>query len=187
MTKFTVIRDELKLTGGGLYCFMPFAKLDRHKKAVFKIGLALDLSNRTENYHTYFPNGVYMVAFLNEIPTRKYLRSMKKNMTTKELYLEIEKFIFNTVVENGGKRLHSTTRVKNRNESLEGQTEWVYCNEKDIHDAFAQAQLKFGGNLNVFYLEGVDPVTNKRTSINDTAKQADKHNPKYKGEIVFYL
>jgi hypothetical protein len=71
MTKYTVIRDELKLTGGGLYCFMPFAKLDRHKKAVFKIGLALDLSNRTENYHTYFPNGVYMVAFLNQIPARK--------------------------------------------------------------------------------------------------------------------
>jgi hypothetical protein len=98
MTKYTVIRDELKLKGGGLYCFMPFEKLDANNKAVFKIGLALDLSNRTENYHTYFPLGVYMVAFLNEIPARKYLRSMKKNMTTKELYLEIETFIFNTII-----------------------------------------------------------------------------------------
>lgn len=178
MTKYTVIKDELKLSGGGLYCFMPFEKLDKHKKAVFKIGLASgDLSKRTENYHTYYPLGVYMVAFLNQIPTRKYLRSMKKDMTAKELYLEIEKFIFDAVIKNGGKRLHSTTRVKNKNDKLEGQTEWVYCSENDIHNAFLEAQLKFGGNLNNFYLDG----------INDTAKQSEKHNPKYKGEIIFFL
>jgi len=38
--KVTVVRDELDLKGGGLYCFLPFERIDKHKKAVFKIGLA---------------------------------------------------------------------------------------------------------------------------------------------------
>jgi hypothetical protein len=178
MTKYTVIRDDLKLRGGGLYCFMPFEKLDANGRAVFKIGLALDLSHRTENYHTYFPLGVYMVAFLNEIPTRKYLRSMKKDMSTKELYLEIEKFIFNTVIKNGGKRLHSTTRVKNQNNKMEGQTEWVYCSVDDIHNAFSEAQVKFGGDVNTFDLK----------SINATAQQSmNSRKKKYLGEIIYFL
>lgn len=61
--KVTILNDELKIKGGGLYCYMPFEKLDKHKKAVFKIGLAIDFNSRTEIYHTYYPNGVYMVAF----------------------------------------------------------------------------------------------------------------------------
>jgi hypothetical protein len=178
MTKYTVIRDELKLRGGGLYAFMPFEKLDGDKKAVFKIGLALDLSNRTENYHTYYPLGVYMVAFLNEIPARKYLRSMKKDMSTKELYLEIEKFIFNTVIRNGGKRLHTTTRVKNQNNKMEGETEWIYCSVNDIHEAFSEAQIKFGGDVNTFDLN----------SINATAQQSmNSKKKKYIGEIIYFL
>lgn len=178
MTKYTVIRDDLKLKGGGLYAFMPFEKLDANGRAVFKIGLALDLSNRTEQYHTYFPLGVYMVAFLNEIPARKYLRSMKKDMTTKELYLEIEKFIFNTVIKNGGKRLHSTTRVKNQNNKMEGQTEWVYCSVDDIHKAFSEAQVKFGGDVNTFDLNGINATAQQ--SINSQKK-------KYIGEIIYFL
>jgi len=178
MPKYTVIRDELKLKGGGLYAFMPFEKLDANNKAVFKIGLALDLSNRTENYHTYFPLGVYMVAFLNEIPAPKYLRSMKKDISTKELYLEIEKFIFDAVIKNGGKRLHSTTRVKNQNDKLEGQTEWVYCSADDIHDAFSQAQAKYGGDVNTFDLN----------RINATAQQSmNNRKKKYIGEIIYFL
>ena len=50
MSKHTVLRDELKVKGGGIYCFLPYERLDKHKKAVFKIGLAIDFNQRTENY-----------------------------------------------------------------------------------------------------------------------------------------
>ena len=33
----TVIRDELNIHNGGIYCFMPFDRLDVHSKAVFKV------------------------------------------------------------------------------------------------------------------------------------------------------
>lgn len=28
--KVTVVRDELDLKGGGLYCFLPFERIDKH-------------------------------------------------------------------------------------------------------------------------------------------------------------
>lgn len=184
--KITVVRDELELKGGGLYCFMPFERIDKKKKAVFKIGLATNFNSRLEQYHTYFPNGVYMVAFLENPPLPKVLRSKPKETPTKQHYLAIEKFIFNNVVENGGKRLYSTTRVKNPNADKEGETEWVYTNEVIIHNAFLEAKKKYGGNLKLFYLEGIDPNTNKLTSINELAKQLEDKTPNYTGKIIYY-
>ena len=52
--KYTIIRDELNLKGGGLYCYLPFGNLDKHHKAIFKVGLAMNFNSRTEQYHTYF-------------------------------------------------------------------------------------------------------------------------------------
>ena len=33
--KYTVIKDELNLRGGGLYCYLPFGNLVKYKKAIF--------------------------------------------------------------------------------------------------------------------------------------------------------
>ena len=68
MNKPRVIRDELLIDKkGGVYAFMPFDNIDGDKKAVFKIGITMgDFNERVESYHSYFPNGVYMIAFLIE-------------------------------------------------------------------------------------------------------------------------
>ncbi len=196
--KVTVVRDELKLRGGGLYCYMPFERLDKDKKAVFKIGLAIDFNKRTEGYHTYFPEGVYMVAFLQNPPVprgilRSYTKEQKDKLdkgkdSLKRLhYTEIEKFLLHYVDTHGGKRIHSTTRVKNPNEANEGETEWTYTDETLIHEAFDEAHKKYGGTLHSFYLEGKDPTTNKFTSINQIATKNEKTTPSYVGKIVFHI
>ena len=187
--KVTVVRDELGMKGGGLYCYMPFDRLDRFKKAVFKIGLAINFNSRTEQYHTYFPNGVYMVAFLENPPVKtKALRSDngKTPKNKKSHYITIENFILNYITVHGGKRIYSTTRVKNPNEKNEGETEWEYTDESLIHQAFQEAQRIYGGKLNLYYLEGLDPLTNQFTSINQIATKMEQNKPNYVGKIIFH-
>jgi hypothetical protein len=185
--KHSVIRDELKLKGGGLYCFLPFNRIDKNKKAVFKIGLAINFTHRTEQYHTYFPNGVYMIAFLENPPVPRTTRT-QKGKTKKEHYLAIEKYIFKHVLDNGAKRIHSTTRSRNPNENKEGETEWVYTDEETVHEAFTDAKSKYGGNLKLFYLEGLDPDTNEFTSINQIANEEERSKEEhYTGKIIYFV
>jgi hypothetical protein len=183
--KKTVVRDELELKGGGLYAFMPFERLDKQKKAIFKVGMAINFNSRTEQYHTYFPLGVYMVAFLENPPVPRKTRTQEER-TKKSHYLKIEKFILDYLDTNGGKRIYSTTRVKNPNLNKEGETEWIYTNEDLIHTAFTEASKKFGGNLKLYYLEGIDPATNKFASINEIAKANEKATPNYTGKIIYH-
>lgn len=169
--KHTVIRDELKLKGGGFYCYLPFENLDKHKKAVFKIGLAIDFNHRTENYHTYFPLGVYMVAFLENPPIPMTLRGHKQE-SIKQRYIQIERFIFHYVVSKGGVQINSTARS-----NLSGQSEWFYTDQNTIHEAFEEANKKFGGDMHLFNLNG----------INQAFKNNDKHKPNYVGKIVYFV
>lgn len=183
--KHTVVRDELNLKGGGLYCYLPFGNLDKHHKSIFKVGLAMNFKSRTEQYHTYFPLGVYMVAFLEE--PRVPIKTRSKNETTKkEQYIKIENFIMDYLTKNGASRVYSTTRTKHSNEKNEGQTEWFYTNEDLIHEAFTEAKKKFGGELKLFYLEGLDPKTGNFTSINEAHKKEENKKPNYVGKIVFH-
>ena len=56
--KHSVLVDELKIKGGGIYCFLPFSTVDEHHKAVFKIGIAKKLiieeNNTIHTFHTVF-------------------------------------------------------------------------------------------------------------------------------------
>jgi hypothetical protein len=183
--KAVVLRDELNITGGGLYCIMPYETLDRKGNAIFKVGLALDFNKRMEQYHTYFSNGVYYDAFLQNPPVRTIETRNKPLQTKTKLYLEIEKFIIDDIVKNGGKRIYSTTRIKNKNDKKEGSTEWIYTNEDTIHRAFLTAEKKYGGQSHLFYLDGLDPTTGKLTSINDDAKTKEKQTPLYVGKIIY--
>ena len=65
--KYTVANNELNLGGkNGLYCFLPYERLDDEKKAIFKCGMTTqDFVDRLENYHSYHPMGVYMCFFLS--------------------------------------------------------------------------------------------------------------------------
>ena len=180
--KISIIRDELDIKGAGLYAFMPWTKLDKHKKAVIKIGESSDLSKRTENYHTYFPNGVYMLAFINDIKnpigTRK--KPAKKPRQIRE---EMEQFIMNYIHNNGGKKLYSTSRVRRQNDTLEGQTEWVYTSVELLHEAFEKCAKKYNGKVHLFYLEGFNPETGKLEDITDTPEPQ----PNYTGKVIFKI
>ena len=182
--KHSVLVDELKIKGGGIYCFLPFSTVDEHHKAVFKIGIAKKFNNRGEQYHTYFPHGVYYVAFLEEPRIPIKTRSQKATTIDKQ-YKEIERFIMTYLVKHGAYQVTSTTRTIRKNKHDEGETEWVYTDENLIHKAFKEAKKKYGGKIHLYYLEGYDDK-GKYSSINNEYEKELKNNKDYYvGKIVY--
>jgi hypothetical protein len=179
--KVSVLRDELKITGAGLYAFMPWTNLDRHKKAVIKIGESGDLTRRAEDYHTYFPEGVYMLAFINNIKTPVGTRA-KPRKPARRIREDMEEFIMRYIHTHGGKRLYSSTRVKRANsDTLEGQTEWVYTGIPLLHEAFEKCAEEFHGEPHFFHLEGLNPETGKIEKV----AAAVPEGAHYTGKIVY--
>jgi hypothetical protein len=98
-TKENVIRDKLLIEGNGVYCYLPYERLDIHNKAVMKIGITTDtFARRVEQYHTYYPLGVMLVGFLEISP-----KKVGKSSTT--FYKEIESFIFKEMKDRGAKQI----------------------------------------------------------------------------------
>jgi hypothetical protein len=167
LRKNSVIKDELKLHGSGLYCFLPFENSDKNGKSVYKIGLTIkQVHERVEQYHSYFPMGVYVVCALLA-PTK-----LKRKRTQTVYYQEIEEYLFDEVERHGGNFVYSTTRIKKG-----GKTEWVYANETIIHEAFDEAAIKYGGRLHLFNTKGK----------NQTSKSLRAVGPHFLGEIVYPL
>jgi hypothetical protein len=91
------------------------------------------------------------------------------------------------VAKNKGTRIHSTTKVRDKDLQTEsGVTEWVYCGEDLIHDAFRAANEKFvGGDLHIYYLQGIDTDTGLIIdSINEEHEKKKKNFPTYSGKIT---
>ena len=201
--KLTVVGDSLQLKGkGGVYAVLPYEQLDDKNKAIFKIGMTLNYDSRMEQMHTYFPHGVYWVSLLSDstVPAWKpaQIKQWKETHNNKKptvdemksmFYKQIEKYVFSYLENNQGKRIHATTRVTNPDASKLGETEWFYTNEDSIHEAFESAHQTFpGGQLQHFYLSGLDPDTNQLVpSINELAKQRLKDAPNYTGKVIFRL
>ena len=103
--KYTVANDELKLKHkSGLYCFMPHERLDKSNKAVFKCGMTTqDFADRIENYHSFYPLGVYMCYCLT-VPR------LKRGQDKETLIREMEKSLFKGIDTEGGKRLKVPSR-----------------------------------------------------------------------------
>lgn len=179
--KINILKDELKITGAGLYAFLPFENLDTKDKAVIKIGESADLSRRSSDYTTYFPQGVYMLAFLTNIKGKLETRSNKQK-TGRALREEIEYFIIDYVAKNGGKKLYSTDRVRRPNGTLEGQTEWVYTDIPLLHEAFEKASIEYNATPHYFYLQGLNPDTGK---LEDITKKKTNKKSLYTGTIIF--
>ena len=85
--KWSVLRDDMGIKEGGIYCITPFDRLDEYNKTVFKVGMADNFVKRIENdYSTYFPNGLYINAILESPPVRTIssrsvkLKSKKKSL-----------------------------------------------------------------------------------------------------------
>ena len=154
-------KEREDFVGDGIYCFYPFdSALDKYHKGVFKIGMTLNLHDRTYGYHTYFPEGVFIVGKL-ETPT---IGRPKDKKDFKKYITSVETFIFKEVVAGGAHRITMDTRSRG------GKTEWFYTDEKTIDNAFKKAKKKFGGKLELDTLATVKP---------------DAH-PYFKGTINFY-
>ena len=84
--EYNTCHDELFVKyKNGLYRSLPIEKLHNNKKAVFKVGMTTqDLSSRIENYHSFFPMGVYIVFFLS------YPR-IERGQDKGKLYREMER------------------------------------------------------------------------------------------------
>lgn len=189
--KWSVIKDELEIHGGGCYCFFPWDRLDKHNKGIFKIGMTNNFDSRGEAYHTYFPRGVYMIAFLINPPLPISTRSSKEFKTVKSRedahYKTIERFIFNRCVHHGGQQMYSNAHVQHANVEKKGQTEWFYCSVEQVHKAFQDAHKKFKGDLRLFHLNGIDPVTMESFNIKDVADKDQSKKPNFLGQIVYHL
>ena len=213
--KMKVASDILNLKGkGGCYCLMPHEKIDDNSKALFKIGMTLDFTSRLEEYHTYFPEGLFHVAFLcdplvqewtedkitewknksidaskkKKVPTRITRNDVVKAMKTQK-YKEIEKYIFAYVSNNNGQRLHSTVNVRNPHPiTKKGETEWFYTDDSLVHEAFSSAEEKYGGEKLLFSLSGLDPDTGEQIeSINVHAEERIMTLPHYSGSITYQI
>jgi hypothetical protein len=90
------VKDELKITGAGIYAFMPWTKTDRLKKTVVKIGESGDLAWRAEDYSTYFPNGVYMLGLITDIKTPPGTRANPRK-PARRIREDMEQFIMDYV------------------------------------------------------------------------------------------
>jgi hypothetical protein len=181
--KHVVAKDDLQIKGPGLYAFMPFDNIDSKRRAVIKIGESGDLARRSQDYTSYFPNGVYMLAFLTDIKGPRLTRSQKPPRPHK-LREDIEEYIIRYIAtHDGGKRLYSTDRVRRPNGTLEGETEWVYSRVENVHAAFESAAREFNANHHLFYLQGLNPDTNKLEDVLRKTVTA----PRYTGKIIFHV
>jgi hypothetical protein len=201
--KLTVVGDQFQLRGkGGIYAFLPYDKLDKKNKGIFKIGMTLEYKRRFEEVHSYFPEGVYLINTLSNPTVPAWSRQEKRawedahgrtptSKTQRDLlYKRMERFVFNHIEQHGGQRIYRSTRVSQPNADNEGITEWIYTDEDTIHNAFAAASRAFpGGNLQTFYLSGIDPDTGATvSSINELADaKAARELPNFTGKIIFKL
>ena len=189
MSHHKVVRDDLNLKGGGIYCFTPFEHLDGFDKGVFKVGYAIKFNNRIETFHTAFPLGLWLIAFLeNPKPAGMTYKGYKKDGTKEKYYNEVENYIMKEIINNGGQKVHSTTRLLKN-----GETEWVYTDLAPIFIAYDKAQKKYGGKLNFPSGENTLNISkqmkhNYDTRLNKGLKQTTKKKAGiYKGEILYNL
>jgi hypothetical protein len=167
--KHTVANNELNLKGrNGLYCFLPYERLDDDNKAVFKCGMTTqEYASRIENYHTYYPMGIYLCFFITPPKTESVAEE-------KKLIRKMEKDLFFEIKEEGGKMMKFETRPKN-----DFSSEWFYTSFSELDDAFETVHKKYSGSK-------IERYHNKNINT-----QGDKNilskKKKYVGEIVYFV
>jgi hypothetical protein len=153
---------------GGMYAILPYERLNKQGKGVFKVGQADDYKKRFESYHTYYPLGFYYKNLLTE-PRLNKRDTPREKITVRKQYNRIEHSIHEDIVKHGGKQLLSTTRVKNagKYDNVGGETEWFYANEKAVDDAFKHAYKTYGGRLHSDDLSGINKQANQNKKGSD--------------------
>ena len=168
--KYTVANDELKLKGkSGLYCFLPYERLDKSKKAVFKCGMTTqDYANRLENYHSYYPMGVYMCYFLTA-------PRMKRGQDKETVIREMEKMLFAIIEEEGGKRMKFPSRPTMK---WDFKSEWFYTTFSILDSAFKKVSNLYPGSKLIDFDD---------SEFDDNYKNNMKSKHKYVAEIVYFV
>jgi len=110
---------------------------------VYKVGLAsTSFHNRMQQYHTYFPAGVYYICLLSVKPKKPFPKTkihLEENIKTFLKFLgEVEKWIVNRLKLKKVIIIKNNMRVRN-----EGNTEWVYGGRELIQSVFIEAQSHF--------------------------------------------
>ena len=169
--RHSVVRDELGIKGGGVYCYFPFMRLDKYHRGVFKIGRAINFTDREDGYHTYFPQGLYGVAFIENPP-------VPQGKTKGVFYKQVEKYIYKRIAEMPNTHpIVSTTRSTNAT-IKGGDTEWIYCSFANITDAFNEAKQIYRGKLHLFSLRDANRIADRIEQNMDG---------KFMGSIVYKL
>lgn len=172
--KYNYINDVFKegalKNKGGIYCFTPFESLDDDDKGLFKVGLSSNIAYRAEQGYTYFPLGVYWVAFLTDLNTKAYTLN------------SVEKFIFQKLVDKGAKRIYTETREKNRNEEGLGASEWFYTDIATIQHVFKIAVKEYK-NCKAYFDYNMREIKNQSTERKDKAEN-ENH---YTGKIIYFV
>lgn len=170
--KGNVLHDELKIKGkSGVYAFLPYEQLDRQKKAVFKVGMtSRDFADRIEEYHTYYPLGVYMCLFL----TFQGMKPVPKKDQRKH-FEKIEQDVFTAIQKHKGKRLKFPSRPGKKWDY--NDAEWVYATYDQIRQAFEDVQEEYKGELFEYNLDGINAEYRKNM----------RNVPKYEAKIVYFV
>jgi|688.fasta_scaffold390008_3 hypothetical protein len=164
----------------GIYCFFPFENFDKKGNAVFKIGnTQQSFQERLAQYHTYFIHGVWVLGMLEV----KAKRGQTLPVEFKNVLNQIEDWVLNEIVNEGGKILHDNRRVWKQ-----GQSEWVYSNMAQVKRAFDKAVVHFKTIYTDLKLV-VNFVNMKKTTeeINASHSERKKIKNKYVGEYIFPL
>ena len=120
-----------------------------------------DFASRLENYHTYYPLGLYIVFFLS------YPR-LKKGQDRKKLYRGMETKLIANLKDTGAKMLVYPSRPSKK-------SEWFYTCYSELQTAFTQVRDEYGGGLHEFSLDDINKVFKENMKIRN----------KYVGEIVY--
>ena len=165
--KFTVANDELGLRGKyGLYCFLPYARIDSSKKAVFKCGMTTqEFAKRIEDYHSYYPLGAYICFTLS---VKTYAGELKEEKVT-----EMEKMLFEELKKEGAKMMEFPSRP---HISWDFRSEWFYTSYIVLKKAFTTVEKAYPGSVLESHPLG---------SINRTFEAKVKKPNTYLAEIVY--
>lgn len=123
---------------GGLYCMTPYERMDERGCTVFKYGISLDLRKRVDSYHTYFPHGLYMLAFIKAPPLDKHVqeaidkiknadaRKKEQRKEEKRLYMEIESTIKDLLTAREQKEAAAAAVVANKKANMKPLVHRIY-------------------------------------------------------------
>ncbi len=145
----------IRPTDPGIYCVSPFDNSNQQNKVtgekekdvgIYKVGVASkSIHSRMQQYHTYFPAGVYFIALLTVKPKAVIPKSVEPLKVFMGSFLQflniVEKWIIHRLQQSQAVVLKNNMRIK-----WEGDTEWVYCSITLIQKVYEEARQYFSGH-----------------------------------------